>query len=70
MMKNENKHFTENDRIFFSDGFKLAQSAIDQGLSNSTLFSAIESMYAAIDALVDKLDRQIIKHKEKSSNHR
>ncbi|NCB61389.1 MAG: ribosome hibernation promoting factor, partial [Gammaproteobacteria bacterium] len=24
-----------------------------------------ESMYAAIDALVDKLDRQIVKHKEK-----
>jgi putative sigma-54 modulation protein len=27
-------------------------------------------MYAAIDALVDKLDRQIIKHKEKSFEHR
>lgn len=28
-----------------------------------------ESMYAAIDALVDKLDRQIKKHKEKGTNH-
>ncbi|MEO7727701.1 MAG: ribosome-associated translation inhibitor RaiA [Burkholderiales bacterium] len=27
-------------------------------------------MYAAIDALVDKLDRQILKHKEKSVEHR
>ena len=27
-------------------------------------------MYAAIDALADKLDRQIIKHKEKSFDHR
>ena len=27
-------------------------------------------MYAAIDGLVDKLDRQILKHKEKSSRHR
>ena len=27
-------------------------------------------MYAAIDALVDKLDRQIIKHKEKNSERR
>ena len=27
-------------------------------------------MYAAIDILVDKLDRQIIKHKEKSFEHR
>jgi putative sigma-54 modulation protein len=25
-----------------------------------------EDMYAAIDGLVDKLDRQILKHKEKS----
>jgi ribosomal subunit interface protein len=27
-------------------------------------------MYAAIDSLVDKLDRAIIKHKEKSLQHR
>ncbi len=27
-------------------------------------------MYAAIDALADKLDRQIIKHKEKIQSHR
>jgi putative sigma-54 modulation protein len=26
-------------------------------------------LYAAIDALADKLDRQVLKHKEKSSNH-
>ena len=28
-----------------------------------------EDMYAAIDALIDKLDRQIKKHKEKVTNH-
>jgi putative sigma-54 modulation protein len=27
-------------------------------------------LYAAIDALVDKLDRQLIKHKEKMRSHR
>lgn len=27
-------------------------------------------MYTAIDSLADKLDRQIIKHKEKTTNHR
>ncbi len=27
-------------------------------------------MYAAIDALMDKLDRQVLKHKEKNSEHR
>jgi len=29
-----------------------------------------EDMYAAIDALVDKLDRQLLKQKEKMKNHR
>lgn len=29
-----------------------------------------EDMYAAIDGLVDKLDRQVKKHKEKSTSHR
>lgn len=27
-------------------------------------------LYAAIDALSDKLDRQVVKHKEKASEHR
>jgi putative sigma-54 modulation protein len=27
-------------------------------------------MYAAIDALIDKLDRQVLKHKEKRAEHR
>ena len=29
-----------------------------------------EDMYAAIDSLVDKLDRQVKKHKEKLNDHR
>lgn len=28
-----------------------------------------DGMYAAVDALVDKLDRQIVKHKEKLKDH-
>lgn len=31
--------------------------------------STSDDMYAAIDTLVDKLDRQAIKHKEKMKNH-
>ncbi|MFI2812644.1 MULTISPECIES: ribosome hibernation-promoting factor, HPF/YfiA family [Microbulbifer] len=32
--------------------------------------SEADDMYAAIDALTDKLDRQLIKHKEKLRAHR
>ena len=32
--------------------------------------SADTDMYAAVDGLIDKLDRAIIKHKEKSLQHR
>ena len=28
-----------------------------------------ENMYSAIDLLTDKLDRQVVKHKEKNGNH-
>ncbi len=29
-----------------------------------------EDMYVAIDNMIDKLDRQVVKHKEKLHNHR
>lgn len=32
--------------------------------------SVQENMYASIDALTDKLDRQLLKQKEKNQNHR
>lgn len=32
--------------------------------------STHSDMYAAIDSLVDKLDRQVLRHKEKLQNHR
>jgi Fe-S-cluster containining protein len=54
-MTNENKHFTEADRIFFSDGYQLAQSAILKGFSVDTLFTGIKLLYAAIDLLNDSI---------------
>jgi putative sigma-54 modulation protein len=41
-------------------------------VSGNKLFadSVEEDMYAAIDSLVDKLDRQVLKHKEKLKDHR
>lgn len=40
-------------------------------VSGARLFaeSTATEMYAAIDLLVDKLDRQVVKHKEKRSDH-
>ncbi len=40
-------------------------------ISGADLFAQAEDedMYAAIDALADKLDRQLIKHKEKARGH-
>lgn len=40
-------------------------------VAGADLFAASESedMYAAIDLLADKLDRQLIKHKEKHRGH-
>ena len=40
-------------------------------LSAAEVFASSENtdMYAAIDSMVDKLDRQVIKHKEKLKKH-
>ncbi len=40
-------------------------------LSGAEVFASSEDsdMYAAIDKMVDKLDRQVIKHKEKLKRH-
>jgi len=40
-------------------------------LSGAEVFASSEDtdMYAAIDKMVDKLDRQVIKHKEKMKKH-
>lgn len=41
-------------------------------VTNGKLHASAEAtdMYTAIDALVDNLDRQLIKHKEKTRSHR
>jgi len=41
-------------------------------VSGGTLFADAvqEDMYAAIDSLTDKLDRQVLRHKEKKIGHR
>lgn len=51
---------------------KLNQKAeATMHLNGAEVFATAEhnDMYAAIDGLIDKLDRQVIKHKEKMKRH-
>jgi len=51
---------------------KLAhQAEASLQVSGNKIFATAsnEGMYAAVDNLVDKLDRQIVKHKEKLKDH-
>lgn len=51
---------------------KLVQKAeVNLHVSGKDIFVQAEDadLYAAIDSLVDKLDRQVVKHKEKNSDH-
>jgi putative sigma-54 modulation protein len=63
-------HITKINVIF--DVEKLRQIAeATVYIAGGELHASAESedMYAAIDTLIDKLDRQLIKHKEKIRNH-
>lgn len=48
---------------------QIAEATIKIAKSELHASSATEDMYASIDDLVDKLDRQLIKHKEKIRDH-
>ena len=47
-----------------------AEATVHLAGNNIYAESENDDMYAAIDALVDKLDRQVKKHKEKLTDHR
>ena len=49
---------------------QTAEATIHVAKAELYASSKSESMYNSIDALVEKLDRQLIKHKEKLTNHR
>ena len=46
-----------------------AEATVNMSGNNIFAESTEDTMYAAIDSLVDKLDRQVKKHKEKLKNH-
>ena len=63
-------HITNTDVTLIVE--KLVQKAeATVHVSGADIFANAESedMYAAIDLVADKLDRQLIKHKEKSRGH-
>lgn len=47
-----------------------AEATIHVAGNNLHAHSEHDDMYAAIDLMLDKLDRQVKKHKEKVTNHR
>lgn len=70
-LNNHHDRITSTHVILSVD--KLQQKAeATVHVSGKDLFAdaTSEDLYAAIDLLTDKLDRQLIKHKEKMRNHR
>jgi putative sigma-54 modulation protein len=70
-LSNHHDRITSTHVILTVD--KLIQKAeATLHVSGKDLFadSSHEDLYAAIDSLADKLDRQLIKHKEKMRSHR
>lgn len=49
---------------------QIAEATIHVSKAELHAHSESEDMYSAVDLLVDKLDRQLIKHKEKMKAHR
>ncbi|KTD23987.1 MULTISPECIES: ribosome hibernation-promoting factor, HPF/YfiA family [Legionella] len=49
---------------------QIVEASINVARGELHARSESEDMYASIDGLIDKLDRQLIKHKEKIQNHR
>jgi len=67
------RHFDHvtNVHVILTVEKKAQKAEATVHVSGADLFAQndTEDMYASIDGLVDKLDRQIIKHKEKISSH-
>lgn len=63
-------HITSINVVFDVEKLRqIAEATIFVAKGELHASSESDDMYAAIDALIDKLDRQLIKHKEKIRNH-
>lgn len=68
------RHFDNlmNVHVVFSVEKLRQKVEVTLSIGKTTLYADAgnENMYAAIDEVADKLDRQVIKYKEKSQDHR
>ncbi len=64
-------HITTINVVFDVEKLRqIAEATVFVAKGELHASSESEDMYAAIDLLVDKLNRQLIKHKEKIQEHR
>lgn len=67
------KHFEKvsNTHVILSveNVRQKAEATVNMSGNNIFAEATADDMYASIDALADKLDRQVKKHKEKLKNH-
>ncbi|MCL1143759.1 ribosome hibernation promoting factor [Shewanella gaetbuli] len=67
------RHFDQINNVHVVLNVEKQQQKAEAKLhvSGTEIFATAENsdMYHAIDALIDKLDRQVIKHKEKQAKH-
>lgn len=68
------RHFDHitNGHVILSVEKERQKAEATVHVNRANLFAEVEheDMYAAIDMLIDKLDRQLKKHKEKLGNHK
>lgn len=73
-MEKLERHFDNVTNVHVVLGVEKLRKKAEATLhvSGADLFAECtdEDMYAAIDGLIDKLDRQVIKHKEKTNSRR
>lgn len=63
-------HVTDIHVILTVEKIKhIAEATVHMSGKDVFADSRAEDMYAAIDGLVDKLDRQVVKYKEKLTDH-
>jgi Fe-S-cluster containining protein len=52
---NRNQSFTDFEKAFYSDGYKIGIQAVENNLSQEALYLSISEMYSAIEGLIDSL---------------